>query len=161
MFEKAPDKLHRKGISLFEIMRKFPDDATAEAWFAEKRWSDGVCYPHCGADNVKTECKHPSQPYRCREKRCRKCFGVKTGTVMQGSNLGCQAWAIAIYLTLTSVESVCSMKLNRDLNVTQKSAPPGQRSDQRTRKGCCTAGPVHRTPERGWRQDHLERSACE
>ena len=119
---KAPGKSHRKGISFVEIMRKFPDDATAEAWFAEKRWPDGPHCPHCGSTDVQTGAKNKSQPYRCREKECRKRFSVKTGTVMQASNLGCQVWAIAIYLSLTSLKSVSSMKLHRDLNITQKSA---------------------------------------
>ncbi len=41
---------------------------------------------------------------------------------MEGSNLGCQVWAIAIYLMTTSLKSVSSMKLHRDLAITQKSA---------------------------------------
>ena len=54
--------------------------------------------------------------YRCREKGRRKRFGVKTATVMETSNIGYQKWAIVIYLTLTS------MKLHRDLEISQKSA---------------------------------------
>ena len=41
---------------------------------------------------------------------------------MQASNLGYQTWAIAIYLVTTSLKGVSSMKLHRDLEVTQKSA---------------------------------------
>ena len=61
-------------------------------------------------------------PYRCREKECRKRFSVRTRSVMEGSNLGFQTWAIAIYLLMTSLKSVSSMKLHRDLGITQKSA---------------------------------------
>ena len=60
--------------------------------------------------------------YRCREKECRKRFSVKMGTVMEGSNLDYQVWAIAIYLMLTNIKGVSSMKLHRDLEITQKSA---------------------------------------
>ena len=59
-------------------------------------------------------------PYRCRD--CRKRFSVKTGTVMEGSNLGYQTWAIASYLLTTNLKGVSSMKLHRDLGITQKSA---------------------------------------
>ena len=45
MARKAPGRAHRKGISLVEIMRQFPDDATAEAWFVERRWPDGIALP--------------------------------------------------------------------------------------------------------------------
>jgi len=61
-------------------------------------------------------------PYRCREKTCARKFSVKTGTVMQGSNLDYQTWAIAMYLMTTGIKGVSSMKLHRDLEITQKSA---------------------------------------
>ena len=41
---------------------------------------------------------------------------------MHNSPLGCQTWAIAIYLLTTGLKGVSSMKLHRDLDVTQKTA---------------------------------------
>ena len=41
---------------------------------------------------------------------------------MEGSNIGFQAWVIGIYLMSTSLKGVSSMKLHRDLGITQKSA---------------------------------------
>ena len=117
-----PGKSYRDGISLIEIMRKFPDDATAEAWFIERRWPDGIHCPHCGSFNVQTGAKHKTMPYRCREKECAKRFSAKTGTVMEGSKLGFQVWMIATYLLSTSLKSVSSMKLHRDLKINQRSA---------------------------------------
>ena len=52
----------------------------------------------------------------------KKCFSVRTGTLMQSSNLDYQTWAMGIYLCLTSLKGVSSMKLHRGLNITQKSA---------------------------------------
>ncbi len=40
---------------------------------------------------------------------------------MQGSNIDYQAWAIAMYLMVTNIKGISSMKLHRDLEVTQKS----------------------------------------
>ena len=122
MAHEAPGKHFRKGMSLIEVMRMFPDDGTAEAWFVKVRWSHGPACPYCGSTNVLSGAKHKTMPYRCREKECRKRFSVRTGTVMQASNLGYQVWAMAIYLCLTSLKGVSSMKLHRDLNITQKSA---------------------------------------
>ena len=119
---KAPGKSHREGISIIEIMRRFPDDATAEAWFIERRWPDGISCPHCGSVNVQTGAKHKSMPFRCREKECGKRFSAKTGTVMEGSKLGFQVWMVATYLLTTSLKSVSSLKLHRDLNINQRSA---------------------------------------
>ena len=122
MAKQAPGKGYRKGITIKQIMQMFPDDATAEAWFIEQRWPTGVCCPHCGLLNVQTGCKHKTMPYRCREKVCAKRFSIKTGSVMEGSKIGYQDWVIAIFLVTTSLKSVSSMKLHRDLGITQKSA---------------------------------------
>ncbi len=116
----GPGKSYRKGISWMEILKMFPDDATAEAWFAQKRWGNEPACPHCGSVNVQSGAKHPTMPYRCRD--CRKRFSVRVGTVMQGSNLSYQIWAVAIYVMSTGIKGVSSMKLHRDLNITQKAA---------------------------------------
>ena len=122
MAQQAPGKHYRSGISLMEIFRIFPDDATAEAWFVERRWPAGVCCVECGSTNVQTGAKHKTMPYRCREKGCRKRFSTKHGTVMQSSKLDFQVWAVALYMLSTNLKSVSSMKLHRDLSITQKSA---------------------------------------
>ena len=41
---------------------------------------------------------------------------------MQSSKLSYRTWLLAIYLVATNLKSVSSMKLHRDLNITQKSA---------------------------------------
>ena len=41
---------------------------------------------------------------------------------MHNSPLGCQTWVFAIYLLTTGIKGVSSMKLHRDLGITQKSA---------------------------------------
>ena len=120
MAHKAPGKAHRKGITLIELTRMFPDDAAAERWFIEQRWPDGVFCPACGSMNIQERPTRKPQPYRCRD--CRKDFSTKTDTLMQGSNLGFQTWAMAMYLFSTSLKGVSSMKLHRDLGITQKSA---------------------------------------
>ena len=122
MGKKAPGKFHRKGISLVKILRMFPDNDAAEKWFAETRWPEGPHCPYCGSVNVQSGAKHKTMPYRCREKGCRKKFSVRTNTVMADSNLPYQTWAVGIYLSLTSLKSISSMKLHRDLKITQKSA---------------------------------------
>jgi len=109
-------------MSLRELFTLFPDDETAEDWFVENRWGDTPACPHCGSVNVQCGAAHKTMPFRCREKGCAKRFSVRTGTAMEASNLGYQTWAIALYLATTSLKGVSSMKLHRDLGITQKSA---------------------------------------
>ena len=121
--KQAPGKAFRKGISLKKFIKTHPTDAQAEQWFIRNRWPKGVHCPKCGSFNVQKGCKHPTMPFRCREKVCgRPFFSTKTGTVMEGSKLGCQDWIIAMFLVTTSLKGVASMKLHRDLDVTQKTA---------------------------------------
>ena len=120
--KKAPGKKTRTGISMIQAMRMFPDDAAAEQWFIRVRWPDGPECPHCsaGPKRVQSGTAHKTMPFRCRD--CRKRFSVRIGTVMQDSNLGCQVWAMAIYLFMTNLKGVSSMKLHRDLSIAQNSA---------------------------------------
>ncbi len=119
---KGPGRATRKGLSVPQVIRMFPDDATAEAWFAAQRWPDGPVCPHCGTTRVQSGAAHKTMPYRCRERECRKRFSVKTDTVMANSKLGYQVWAIATYLRTTGIKGVSSMRLHRDLGISQKSA---------------------------------------
>ncbi len=120
MTSSAPGRSERVGLSLIEVFNMFPDDATAEQWFADARWPDGVACPHCEGDNVQHPTTHPTMPYRCRS--CRKFFSVRTGTVMADSKLGYRVWALAIYILNTGIKGTSSMKLHRDLKIAQSSA---------------------------------------
>ena len=115
-----PGRSERRGLTLAELMRRFPNDAAAERWFAQGRWPDGPVCPYCESANVQSGAAHKTMPYRCRA--CRKRFSAKTGTAMEASNLGYQTWALAIYLLTTSLKGVSSMKLHRDLGISQPSA---------------------------------------
>ena len=120
MAQKAPGKAHRKGVTLVQLLQTYPDDAAAEKLIASRRWPDGVVCPRCGCCEVQEGTTHPTMPYRCRG--CKKFFSVKTGTLMEGSNLGCQKWLIATYSLLTNLKGTSSMKLHRDLGISQKAA---------------------------------------
>ena len=97
----------------------FPNNDAAQKWFESNIWKHGRKCPHCGFDNT-TETKHPTMPYYCCN--CDKRFSVKKGTVMERSHISYQNWAIATYLFATNLKSVSSMKLHRDLGITQKTA---------------------------------------
>ena len=117
---EAPGKSFREGITLLELARLFPDEQAAREWFEAVFWPNGERFcPRCGTDN-NHECKHAKMPYRCRD--CRRYFSVKTGTLMEGSPLPLLTWLYAIYLDTTSLKGVSSMKLHRDLGVSQPTA---------------------------------------
>ena len=116
----GPGRSHRQGVTLLELTRLFPDDAAAEQWFVATLWPTGPHCPACGSTNVQARPSRKPQPFRCRD--CRKDFSVRTNSLMHGSKLGLRTWVFAIYLLTTGLKGTSSMKLHRDLGVTQRSA---------------------------------------
>ena len=119
MAHTAPGKAYRKGISIIELAEKFPDEKSAREWFEKERWGDQRCCPHCGS--VKTsEASHKYMPYWCTD--CRSYFSVRTGTLLESSKVSLKKWLWAIYLHLTNLKGISSMKLHRDIGVSQPTA---------------------------------------
>ena len=102
-------------------MDMFPTEEAATAWLESAIWSDGE--RHCGKCGSTRTSEVPNakpMPYWCTD--CRSYFSVRTGTPLARSNVPLRKWAIAIYLCLTSLKSVSSMKLSRDIGVKQSTA---------------------------------------
>ena len=117
---KAPGKAHRKGVTLIQLFEMFPDEQAAEKWFEETLWPEERCCGHCGSTKTHETKNRKPMPYRCRD--CRRFFSIRTGTTIAKTNLSLQKWAIAIYLELTNLKGISSMKLHCDIGVSQPSA---------------------------------------
>ena len=119
---QAPGKSHRRGISVMQMAEMFATEDDAVSWFEGLHWPDGQmtclrCGSAEGAYRVKSG---KPMPYRCRD--CKRYFSLKTGTLMEDSKLPLRIWAWAIYLELTSLKGVSSLKLHRDLGIRQATA---------------------------------------
>ena len=120
MAYRVPGKHFRAGMTIFEIMEMFPDEEAAKKWMESIRWPVGICCPDCGSMNYGETPSHRSMDYRCRD--CRQYFSVRKGTVMERSHISLRKWAIVIYMAATNLKGVSSMKVYRELGMTQKSA---------------------------------------
>ena len=118
--KKAPGKAYREGISLIQLTEMFPDEHSAVQWFESIYWPEGRCCGHCGSVKTSEVPNAKPMPYWCPD--CRSYFSVRTGTALQSSRLPLRKWAFAVYLYVTNLKGVSSMKLHRDLQVTQKTA---------------------------------------
>ena len=116
----GPGRGHRETISLFQLHERFPNEESAAEWFVKQRWPNGVQCPHCDGSEAKTVPDAKPMPYWC--KPCRKYFSVRTKTVMHRSKLSLRTWLFAIYLNATSLKGVSSLKLHRDLGISQPAA---------------------------------------
>ena len=118
MAKGGPGKAHREGVSLMELFDMFPDEAAATAWFESHVWPDGRHCPRCGCTETTETPGH--MPYWCPA--CRRRFSVRVGTAMERSKVPLRKWVIAIYLETVNLKGISSMKLHRDIKVTQKTA---------------------------------------
>ena len=120
MAQKGPGRVHRKGLTVIQLLDMFPDDASAERWLEEQRWPEGRFCPDCGSTNT-VACKgRKPMPYRCRD--CRNHFSVRKGTAMQSSKVGCRKWVVALYLMSTGIKGTSSMKIYREIGISQATA---------------------------------------
>ncbi len=102
-----------------EVLRSFECEARARHHVEAIRWRSGRECPRCGSKRT-TEASHRTMPYWCRD--CRKYFSVKTGTLMEGSNIGIGKWLMAIRLLGASLNGASSAKLGSVLGISQQSA---------------------------------------
>ena len=115
----GPGKAHREGITVLELANMFPDEDSARKWFESRIWRDGRKCPKCGSEKTRPA-SHKKMPYWCTKGR--HYFSVRVGTVMEESKVSYRKWVFAIYLHLTNLKGVSSMKLHRDIGVTQTTA---------------------------------------
>ena len=111
----------RKKFGLLDAVELFGTPEKAEKWFESIRWPDGkVECPRCGSCEVGERPNRKPVPYKCRD--CGKDFSVRVGTVMHGTNLSLDKWAMAVYLIATNPKGVSVSKLEHDLGVGRKTA---------------------------------------
>ncbi len=108
-----------------EAARRFGDDETAQDWFIERRWKDGVICPFCGSNRIGERKRRGNalRQWRCNDRKaCGKAFTVKTKTVMHASKLSLSQWALALYLYSVNLKGVSSRQLRRELGIKQDHA---------------------------------------
>ena len=119
MAHAAPGKSDREGVTMMQLCDMFPTEESAREWFESRVWPNGRHCPRCGSTKT-SEASHAYMPYWCSD--CRSYFSVKIGTVLESSKIPLRKWVFAIYLHLTSLKGVSSMKLHRDIGVSQPAA---------------------------------------
>ena len=113
-------KSYREGVTVMQLADMFPTEDSAREWFESKIWPDGRHCPTCKSTET-IECRgNPPLPYWCPA--CKKHFSVRVGTLMHRSKISFRKWVWAIFLHLTSLKGVSSVKLGRDIGVRQATA---------------------------------------
>jgi transposase-like protein len=106
-------------ISVYEILRKFPNEMSARLYLEQKRWANGIECPRCKSTKIGRFGKNEGW-HRCNN--CKKPFNVKTCTVFERSKIPLDKWLFAFYKIVTARKGVSSMQISEELGITQKSA---------------------------------------
>ena len=108
-------------ISVPELYRIFPDEASCRKWIEKVRWNGTPVCPHCGSiEDIKPP--PPSKPYHYWCKSCRDHFTVTTGTCMHSTKKPLQDWIYAIYSVLTARKGVSAMQISKELGCQYRTA---------------------------------------
>ena len=105
-------------VSLYEFLKKFPNEDSAIEYLESNRWANGIECPHCKSDKVTRQ--KQKQYIRCRQ--CRKVFTVRTNTIFERSHISLDKWLYAMYTQTTARKGVSSVQISKELGITQKSA---------------------------------------
>ena len=108
---KALGKLFTTRITIIELFDWFPNEECARGWFDDLCGSDRVrdC-PHCYSTRTREVKNARRLPYLCSD--CKKFFSPKIGSIMHGSRISYQKWAIAAYFYVAKLKGVSSLKLH-------------------------------------------------
>lgn len=106
-------------ISMYHLLKRFPNNESARKHLESARWGDGRVCPICGSVRTISRKTRPGY-YICNE--CHKEFTVRTNSVFAHSNVGLDKWLLAIYLMVTARKGISSMQLSKELDITQKTA---------------------------------------
>lgn len=103
-------------MTMSQKIRSLMPEGKDIARFIKIRWKDGVECPFCTSHSI---CEfRDGTRFKCKE--CHKIFSFKVGTPFEGSRLPLDKWFKA--LTLLKQNDISSIKLGKELNVTQKTA---------------------------------------
>ena len=116
---------NEKHPSIFEIFNTFDTEEKCIRHFERIRWPEGPICSKCGGVNIlrfQTEGKTGKvrHLYNCRD--CRYQFSVTVGTIFHDSHLALRKWFMAIYMICSAKKGVSAKQLQRELQVTYKTA---------------------------------------
>lgn len=131
-----------KPTSIIKLQEEFATDEQCLAFIEKMRWPEGVRCVTCGGDRISrirtkegtrkvkntetgaVELKPvpPRDLFECLEPTCQQQFSTTSGTVYADTHLPLQKWLIAIALTCNAKKGISAKQMQRDLEVTYKTA---------------------------------------
>ena len=103
--------------SLTDLFKRFPDEQSCIRYLEWVVWKGHPVSPFDPTSKV-YKCKN--NQYKC--KNTGKLFNARYGTLFHRSSVPLQKWYVAIWMFMTSGKGLSSVRLSKDIEVTQKTA---------------------------------------
>jgi len=96
-----------------ELEILFTDEVEAKKFWMAKRIEAGICCSNCNSKELRWDSSHNS--WVCRD--CNKSFTIRSGTVMQDSNLPIRVWLKAMHLMTLTKKGISALEMQRQLGL--------------------------------------------
>ncbi|HEX2896741.1 MAG TPA: IS1595 family transposase [candidate division Zixibacteria bacterium] len=106
--------------NIFELSQRFKTRKQVLKFLKELRFPNGVFCPRCGS--LKTCTIKSIDKFQCLEPECKYMFSVTCGTIFHGSHIPLQKWILACFLICNAKKGISAKQIQRDLQVTYKTA---------------------------------------
>ncbi|MDR3706637.1 MAG: hypothetical protein P4L28_12120 [Paludibacteraceae bacterium] len=103
--------------SISHVLKAFPTEQSCIDHLEEIRWNGHVVSPFDATSKV-YKCK--DNKYRC--KNTGKYFNVRTNTLFDNTKIELRKWFMALYIVTSGEQSISSLQLAKEIDVTQKTA---------------------------------------
>lgn len=108
-------------ISVFDFLHQISTENVARLYFEKQRWGGKPACPRCNNSKRITARKGKLRGrYVCGV--CKFNFSVRTGTVMEATNISLRKWLFAIYLLMTARKGISALQLSKEIGVQHRSA---------------------------------------
>jgi transposase-like protein len=105
-------------MNITAIFKQFPTQESCIEHLEKVRWSNGPVCPYCFSDKSARE--KSQHRYHCND--CNTSYSVTVNTIFHDTKLPLQKWFLAISLILNAKKGISAKQLERDLDVTYKTA---------------------------------------
>jgi len=113
MAVRALNLPEKQAMTRFEFFENFSSESYCREYFRELRIQQGVICKKCG--NTKHYWLPKKEQFQCADSKCKFRTTLRSGTIMDSSNLPFRDWFYAMYLMTSTKKGLSAKELQRQL----------------------------------------------
>ncbi|MGD9637934.1 MAG: IS1595 family transposase [Alphaproteobacteria bacterium] len=107
-------------MNFFDFIKKFPTEEAIIDYFIKIKYGDEIVCPKCGTNHKIYQKTTRKKVFDCNS--CHNSFSIFKGTIFEKSSTDLRKWFYAIHLMLNSKKGISGLQLQREIDVTYKTA---------------------------------------